>query len=705
MTIARTIARTSAAGSGPDPGAIGRLEYRPGLDGLRTVAVFLVLGFHAGLSQLTGGFLGVDVFFVLSGYLVTRLLVGDLATGRFRLLDFYSRRIRRLLPAALTVLAVVSLLWLLVASPVDRQSILPDVRSAALYYSNWHFAAQATDYFAINADPSPVLHFWSLSVEEQFYLGWPLLVLLVWIARRRRLRAALVTMTVVAGVLAVASLVALLLTLRAHQPDLAYYGTDSRVYQLLGGAILGIGVQAWRWAVPARATGRLAAGLQTVALLTLGVLVTPWFDLDPSIRGIGAAVATIALLWALESGPDRGPSRVLSTAPMVYLGRISYAIYLWHYPVIVLLRRFLEIDPVVLFVVSGVLSTALAALSQRALELPVRRSVRLAGRRRTVVFSGVLLSVVGALVIFPLALQRTTPPVVRAVGSRTGVTAPGDRIPMAGVDLAQASTVPAGAPGSGLLTKDTTCTVVPVSQCIVVHGSGARVLVIGDSHAIMLIATFRQVAVDENWTLALAALTACPWAIGLSFTQSPPGACTDAKKIWYSTVVRDFDPALIILVSRATDHLPGAEYSVKSVDPSVTGSTQSQLLVSADTRTLKKLSDEGRKVAVFEPVPVSPVNSRSCLSAARYADECSFRTDPHPSPTDLALRSAARTMPGIHDVDIGSVACPRFPLCDAMLGGTVVRIDHDHFTSRFAAGIAEQVDVLLRGAGAIGTRG
>ena len=688
---------SGGSGNGRD---IGRLEYRPSLDGLRTIAVYLVLGFHSNLTQLPGGFLGVDVFFVLSGYLVTRLIVGDLATQRFRLLDFYSRRIRRLLPAALFVLAVVSVVWLLVASPIDRQNILPDVRSAALYYSNWHFAAQATDYFALNNDPSPVLHFWSLSVEEQFYLGWPLLILLIWVVRRRRLQKTLVTMAVVAGVLSVLSIAALLLTLHAGKTDLAYYGTDSRVYQLLGGAILGIGVQAWKWADPVRFSPRLAAGIQIMALVVLGLLVSPLFTIDPSVRGICAAVVTIVMLWALEVCPDQGLARVLRLSPLVYLGQISYGTYLWHYPVIVLIRRFLVINPVILFVIAGVLSTALAALSQRGLELPIRKNPRLARRRRTVIVTGLVLSVLGALVVFPLVLNRTSLPRVTAVS--TGVAASAsDRIPMSGINISAASTIPAGSPGSLPFPKDVSCTKIPVSQCIVVHGTGAKVLVIGDSHAMMLMPALEQIAVQEKWTLAIAATTGCPWAVGLAFTESPPGACAAVKKIWYSSVIDTYKPDLTMLVSRATDHLPGAEYSVKSDSPSVTGSTQSQLLISADTQTLKMLSAAGHKVVVFEPVPVSPTNSASCLSAARYADECSFRTDPGPSQADLALRSAAKTLPGIHELNIRRIACPRFPLCDAVIGGVVVRKDHDHFTSRYAAGISEQLDVALRAAGAI----
>lgn len=146
---------TGRAGDGAHAG----LVYRPALDGVRALAVYLVVAFHAGSSTLSGGFIGVDTFFVLSGYLVTRVILTDMARGRFNLVDFYGRRVRRLLPAALATLVLVSLAWLALASPVDRASIVADARSSALYFSNWHFAHTATDYFAANDNPTPLLHF------------------------------------------------------------------------------------------------------------------------------------------------------------------------------------------------------------------------------------------------------------------------------------------------------------------------------------------------------------------------------------------------------------------------------------------------------------------------------------------------------------------------------------------------------------------
>src|SRR3954466_15039972 len=153
-------------------------NFRPDIEGLRAIAIVAVLLCHAGIPFLAGGYVGVDVFFVISGFLITRLLVGEMdRTGSISLLRFYARRARRLLPLTLVVLAVVALLSALLLSPVRDKEVAGDIVSSALYVANWHFAAQSVDYFAQGVEPSPLQHLWSLAVEEQFYLAWPALLL------------------------------------------------------------------------------------------------------------------------------------------------------------------------------------------------------------------------------------------------------------------------------------------------------------------------------------------------------------------------------------------------------------------------------------------------------------------------------------------------------------------------------------------------
>ncbi|HSV66147.1 MAG TPA: acyltransferase family protein [Mycobacteriales bacterium] len=687
------------------------LAYRPALDGVRAVAVYLVFAFHAGVAQLAGGFIGVDVFFVLSGYLVTRLILTDLSAGTFRIADFYGRRVRRLLPAALFVLAAVSVVWLAIASPYDRAAIAPDVRSAALYVSNWHFAEQAVDYFAANNNPTPVLHFWSLSVEEQFYLAWPLMVLLVWRLSRSDPRSAARRLTLLAALAAAASLVSLVTTLRHGQADLAYFGTHTRAYQLLAGALLAIGVQsrgqsrAWAGAW-ARAGGgalaKLAALPQLCCLVLLVGLGTSLVSVDPSLRGVGAAAAATGLLLTLELQPAGATARLLSRPSLAYLGQISYATYLWHYPVIVILRRFVEIGPVALLVTAGLLATGLAALSRKLLELPVRQSPTLARHGRAVAVTGLLASVLAGTVLLPPLLHSTRRPIVQAAAtSAPPVGSEGLRTPLRGFDVTAASAVQPGTAADGPLPADASCTRGQLAQCVVVRGAGKRVLLMGDSHAAMLLPAFRALAKREGFTLVLAVQTGCPWPMALVFTSSNHDLCQQTKTIWYSSVIPRLNPDLIVLATRATDHAVGASYSVTSVDPATRGGTQSELLARGAEQTVRRLVTPGREIVVVEPVPISPTHAVSCVSGAEYADQCGFTTDAGPSPAELAYRGLAASLPGVHAIDLDPIVCPRLPICDAVIAGTMVRKDHDHITGRYSALISDQIDVLLHTVGAI----
>ncbi|MFM8236642.1 MAG: acyltransferase family protein, partial [Actinomycetota bacterium] len=221
----------------PDRSAV---RYRPHLDGLRAVAVYLVVAFHAGLGKVDAGFVGVDVFFVLSGFLVTKLLLADLVRhGRFDVRRFYARRSRRILPAAILVLAVTAIAYRLMAPPADVVDAMGGFRAASVYVANWFFINQSTDYFASDLTRSPVLHFWSLAVEEQFYLLWPLILGGGFFAVKRLGSARWVVLRVLVGGLAVASAVA---AVRIGSSDLAraYYGTDTRAYQLLAGALVAL---------------------------------------------------------------------------------------------------------------------------------------------------------------------------------------------------------------------------------------------------------------------------------------------------------------------------------------------------------------------------------------------------------------------------------------------------------------------------------
>ncbi|HEY8582932.1 MAG TPA: acyltransferase, partial [Capillimicrobium sp.] len=324
---------------GPHDGP--RLPYMPGLDGLRAIAVGAVVLYHAGATWMPGGFLGVDIFFALSGYLITSLLLVEVArNGRVDLKRFWLGRARRLLPAAVLVIAL-SLLVVALFVPSQLAEARGDAIASLLYVNNWHQILADRSYFEAFGRPSLFQHLWSLAVEEQFYLLWPLLLgfFLTRLGRQRTLWAML-AMTILS----------LLLMAILYDPDVdpsrVYYGTDTRVAQLLFGAILAFG-----WP-PGRLTGQTGRGASTVldaiglaALALLLWAMLGWEDYDRFVYqgGLGVvALATVAIIAALVHPASR-IGKVFGVAPLRWVGQRSYGIYLFHWPVMALSRPGVDI--------------------------------------------------------------------------------------------------------------------------------------------------------------------------------------------------------------------------------------------------------------------------------------------------------------------------------------------------------------------------
>lgn len=256
---------------------------------------------------------------------------------------------------------------------------------------------------------------------------------------------------------------------------------------------------------------------------------------------------------------------------MVYLGKISYGTYLWHFPVTVLVRRYVELTPTLLFALVVVVATGLAALSNSVLEVPIRQSRSLVRKGRSVVVVGIATSLLAGVFVLPQLLRWDRPTAVRSAAVYTGTTLPdAQRIPVASIDLDAASAIPKGSPAEEPLPQDRPCA-GPVSGCIVVNGGGSKVLVLGDSHALMLMPALRAIAQEQNLTLAVAAATGCPWQAGLIFARDQ-GGCATVRPRWYTSLIREFHPDVILLVGRATDHEVGSSYPVASDDPRFTGS-------------------------------------------------------------------------------------------------------------------------------------
>lgn len=369
----------------------GPSGHLPALDGLRALAVGAVLLFHGGVSRARGGYLGVDLFFVLSGFLIANKLLGEQERdGRVALRDFWIGRVRRLLPAALTVLTAITVYTAFIAEPVTRRSIRGDVWSALLYVANWRFIRSDTGYFESTAAPSPVRHLWSLSVEEQFYILFPLILIgLAALGRRGRDTLGPLLVLIAASTFWTA-------VLRTGGADITrmYEGTDTRLATIL----IGVATAVWlrhRADPPAR----LAPALPLAAVTAIGITAAadgtqtwlyPWGQL-------AFAVAAAVIIASGAHRPDAASTRALSIRPLVFVGQLSYSLYLWHWPVYLVLtpgRTGLPADGPTLLLVRILTSGVLAYLSFRLVEQPIRfRHVTIA--RPAVLTVAVIIAVAG----------------------------------------------------------------------------------------------------------------------------------------------------------------------------------------------------------------------------------------------------------------------------------------------------------------------
>jgi peptidoglycan/LPS O-acetylase OafA/YrhL len=660
--------------------------------------VYLVVAFHAGLERFSGGFIGVDVFFVLSGFLMTSILVRELVKRRrvgFR--HFYARRFRRILPAAAATLLISAFVYGVVATPFEGLVAGGDYRSAFLYYANWHFLAQSADYFAPSVDASPVLHFWSLAIEEQFYLAWPLLLTGLFFVARQARRWQWWVLRGLLAVLVVASAGAAL-HYASENLDRAYYGTDTRVYQLLAGGLIAITPQLVKRGRQFGAWAHAVAVATLVALIALG---TSTFTMSPITRGIAVVGCTAALIVALERAPRGLAGFALSDSRVAYLGRISYGTYLWHWPIIVVLTR--KLDPGIgLFVIVTLLSTVLAAISFHLLEHPIRASRSLDLLDRRVVTIALTFSMVAGILIAPAlrAFTGSTPDI-----GKLSVSVP--RLQTGDTELLD------WVEANDDIPRSPDCREAAETACVIVRGNGKRVLLMGDSVARMWIPAFAEIAHRQNWTLAVATSPGCPWWVP-DDGPTAENRCAQQRAFWYDHLIPAFDPDVVFAGHRALD-VPGNPFWVTPPRSIPTDyriyEEQSANAVRGDSpigeqtvrreaeRSLDALQRPGRAVVLLEPAPIAaddqfdPLN---CLSTG--SANCSFTVSTEPTEAVTNFRALARR-PDVWSLDLDRLACPRYPICDPVVNDIITRRDHTHLTGTYAEALANALEARLRAEG------
>ncbi len=507
------------------------------LDGLRGLAITAVVLFHAGVAPARGGFLGVDLFFVLSGFLITSLLLAD----PYRVRRFWSRRARRLLPPVIAVVVVVTASAALFGSAADRAQLSADGLSALGYFSNWRFALSGRGYFDQTALPSPLLHTWSLSIEEQFYLVWPLLVALA--CRSRWGGRALVAG---AALLAVGSY-ALAYALYGGEGGSAraYYGTDTRMHALLAGATLA-GVLYGRRRSTAGEPGPPLSrpGLADLAgAAGLAITVVLWVTIDGQRSWLGPLgpvivdLAAVAVIAAIAVHPRGVVGRLLSAPPLVGLGLISYSLYVWHWPIdLFLTSARTGLSGTALLAVRLVAAVLAGTVSWRCIERPFR-----AGGLRTrpaVTAAGV--AVAAVLVLCLPAVVAPPSPEEPALAAAAGPVASTE--PVASTAPSRPSTAPPAAVGI-----PTTAAPDP--------NRPLRAVIFGDSVARSLALPIAGMGAERQIELINEAVLGCGVARGGPYryfgnTLDPTDFCEQWPERWRAAVAAHRPDVVVVLVGR-----------------------------------------------------------------------------------------------------------------------------------------------------------
>ncbi len=706
--------------------------FRPDIEGLRAIAVLLVLLYHAEIPLFGGGFVGVDVFFVLSGFLITSLLLRELGrTGTVSLSNFWARRARRLLPASGLVLVVTLLTSRFMLDGLSQGELARDAIAASAFVVNIRFMAAGTDYLTSQLPPSPLLHFWSLAVEEQFYLVWPgLLLLLVRVMRLSRR-----TLGWVIGVGWLASFAACVMLTDTSQPW-AFFMLPTRAWELLTGAALALGGGVLlRIARPQRAL------LGWVGVMGI-VVVALWFDDSMHFPGWIAGlpvVATVLVINAGGSGVPNGPVRLLAAQPLQWVGARSYAIYLWHFPLLVLCeRKWGPLSyPTRLSLLA--LSVLLAAVSYHLLENPVRHSPLLSAvpARSLLMGAVVVLLGVGAgtvllknpprldaggeVAVPTLAPQTSPPPTVptqsTAVPADTSTTsttvaapppadASRDNPPALAAMIeanralleqsAQTQKVPSNlSPGLRNARDDlpqiyrNKCILdVGVSQpkdCIYGDANGSvDIVLFGDSHAAQWMPALHQVASQNGWRLIVHVKKACPTAE--IPTDKDPNR-TDCVP-WRQAVIdriAALQPDLVIM----------SAYRYKQVGAAA-GRDPDQVWREGLDLTLQKMQGGAQRILLLGDSATPADDVPSCV-AGRLSNvgSCMNSRDNAVRPGRLGVERELAAQYGVSFVPTSDWMCTD-SVCPVIVGNVLMYRDNSHITATASAFLAPYVEAAVR---------
>ncbi len=707
---------------------------------MRAIAVLLVLLYHAGVPWLPGGFSGVDVFFVVSGYVITALLVGEVRrTGSVDLPRFWARRARRLLPASALVLATTVLLTLAWVPQVRWREIGWDVVASGLYVINWRLADRSVDYLAEDSVASPVQHYWSLAVEEQFYLLWPVLLLAAaWLARRLGRDVVAVTALVLAVAVVLPSF-GWALHLTAVSPDEAYFVTPTRLWQLGAGALVALGGAWWARVPVPLATGLAWAG--PVAVFAAGVLVdaqTPWPGWATLVPTLGVAAM---LVGGVRASAALGPARLYAWPVLQWIGALSYSLYLWHWPLIVLAEaRWGELS-----VWAGlgvvVLSAVPATLGYLLVEQPVRHAWGRWALPRTGLAIGLVCTLLaagsGGLLVREIDRQVRANEAVAGeadgAGALTGERAPSPSTPAGarsgsrageqvggldeqtdgGGDEAGDGTqeepeerqVPGGTAGApspdlggldlspeaitpdpleatrdlpSLYDEGCDATDEEVVRCDYGDRDGdLHVAVVGDSKIAQWASALDLAGQERGWRVDVYYRSACPWSATL--VQVADEEAAQACRRWGAEVGQRLleEPPDVVLTS-----------SVKSRGVGADGELSGRALADGMAQRWQEIGSAGIPVVALADTPQPRMQVYACVADHRDdLGRCAIDYN-RGSGTGPLLR-AVEAVPTSSFVTMNDWVCPGQDRCPPVVGGVLVYRQGSHITDTYARSLTD----------------
>ena len=575
-------------------------SYRADIDGLRAVAVLPVVFYHAGFSAFSGGFVGVDVFFVISGYLITSIIAGEIQEGTFTLHRFYERRARRLFPALFTVIGACCLAAVFLLMPKEMEDFGQSAATTALFASNFLFFTEA-GYFDGPAELKPLLHTWSLAIEEQYYLLFPGFLLLI----KRRLRGLFLPWTL--AVLLASFAISMWSVNNAR--DAAFYLLPSRTWELLLGSCIAL--------MPAPALPqwlREGAGIAGVVLILTAV-----FTFDSSTPFPGAAallpcLGTGLIIACGRNGKTTLAMHALSLRPVVFVGLISYSLYLWHWPVLVFARHYV-LEPLSAYQASVLvmLSILLAIGSWRFVERPFRGSRGLLSRRGIFAASAAVMTLaIGTGLYFDSTegAPHRLPPKVQRI-AEVANDKPPERIRCEGMDPAD-------------ITYDTACRLTSVD-------AEPSVLVWGDSHAMAIMPVMSRAAATSNLNGLNITSNGCVPILGVSRPGGDQGnECVDFNETVLNILAEHPNLRTVIIVARWARHSEGTVFGDEDGDDlfiayqgteAATPQQNRGLFRTALANTLQRLEQLGRRIVIVGPVPEIGTNVPVVLAKATWRNK------------------------------------------------------------------------------------